>query len=216
MPDAAQPLPRLYVIGDSISIHYGPHLEQYLAGHYRYARRSQQGDADYNLNLDVPVGTNNGDSRMVLEYLTQLQAGGQFHPDILLINAGLHDIKTDPQTGQRQISAADYRTNLQAIATLAKKLAGHVVWLTTTPVDDAIHNAASGFHRFAKDVDACNTAAHEVMPAAGIPLLDLFAFTNSLGLSGKDLYADHVHFPEPVRQLQAAYIAGWATAKFDA
>jgi len=215
MSETVQTLPLLYIIGDSISIQYGPYLERYLAGHYRYARRSQQGDADYRLNLDVPVGTNNGDSRMVLEYLTQLEQGGQFHPDLLLINAGLHDVKTDPQTRQRQVSPADYRTNLQGIVALAKRLARRVVWITTTPADETVHNTpATTFHRFAADVADCNAAAREIMSAAGIPLLDLFAFTQSLGLTGKELYADHVHFPEPVRQLQAAHIAGWVVGKF--
>ena len=44
------------------------------------------------------------------------------------------------------------------------------------------------------------------MTAAGVPSIDLHAFTANLG---GDPYCDHVHFREPVREQQAAFIAGW-------
>ena len=47
------------------------------------------------------------------------------------------------------------------------------------------------------------------MAAAGIPAIDLHGFTASIG---PELYCDHVHFHEPVREKQAAFIAGWLMA----
>ncbi|MDF3127913.1 hypothetical protein P0Y35_01760 [Kiritimatiellaeota bacterium B1221] len=42
-----------------------------------------------------------------------------------------------------------------------------------------------------------------------IPIIDLNTFTRNLG---DDIYCDHVHFLEAVRQQQAGYIAGWLSA----
>jgi len=81
------------------------------------------------------------------------------------------------------------------------------VWVRTTPCDGAIHNArVKEFHRFAVDVERYNAAADEVMAQTRTPSIDLFGFTKNLG---GELYCDHVHFMEPVRQQQGAFIAGW-------
>jgi len=52
------------------------------------------------------------------------------------------------------------------------------------------------------------------MRAAGIPVIDLNRFTSSISTTGRleDLLVDHVHFSEPVRKLQAAFLAGWIEA----
>jgi len=39
-----------------------------------------------------------------------------------------------------------------------------------------------------------------------VPVIDLNTFTLNLGA---DLYCDHVHYHEPIREKQAAFIAGW-------
>jgi len=47
------------------------------------------------------------------------------------------------------------------------------------------------------------------------PSIDLYRFTLSLAedvQALESLYEDHVHFTQPVRRLQAAYIAGWLEA----
>ena len=203
------PLPSVFVIGDSISIHYGPYLAAALAGRFAYDRKSDAGEAL--LNLDRPHGANAGDSSLVLEYLTALAAGADFRPDYLLLNCGLHDLRTDPDTGDKQVDLTTYRANLRRIIPLARTLAGQLIWVRTTPVFDAQHNARSAaFHRFAADVDAYNAAADTEMLAADVPCIDLFSFTRCLG--GPELVADHVHFVEPVRAQQAAFIAGYLHA----
>jgi len=58
---------KLYVIGDSISIQYGPYLEAALRGVMAYARK--EGEEEALLNLDIPQGANGGDSGMVLSFL---------------------------------------------------------------------------------------------------------------------------------------------------
>ena len=198
----------IFIIGDSISIHYGPALEASLKGlDIGYSRKTGLDAAQQDMN--VGRGANGGDSAMVLAYLRQRATRGPaIAADTLLVNCGLHDIKTDPATGRRQVPIEAYRGNLEAIVMLATgALARRMVWIRTTPCDDRIHNGrCSEFHRFAADCDAYNQAADAVMAARGVPVIDLHAFTRSLG---QELFCDHVHFTEPVRRLQAAYIAGW-------
>ncbi|HRJ43447.1 MAG: SGNH/GDSL hydrolase family protein [Caldilineaceae bacterium] len=198
--------PRLYVIGDSISLQYGPYLEQYLAGRYAYARKTAEAEA--RLNLPNPQGDNGGDSSAVRAFLAGLVEGGDWSADLLLVNCGLHDIKTDPITGRKQVEIDDYRANLEGIVALARQIGVPLVWVRTTPCDEAVHNARPGmaFHRFAGDCVAYNAVADGVMAAAGVPSIDLHSFTASLG---SDLYCDHVHFHEAIREKQAAYMAGW-------
>ena len=196
----------VYIIGDSISIQYGPYLEKALHGVMAYARK--EGEAEALLNLDNPQGANGGDSSMVLAYLHGLKQQGDLDADLLLLNCGLHDIKTDPQSGQKQISPDQYHDNLCAIIDLATQMKPTLIWVRTTPCDEAIHNTRPNmqFHRFAQDCHAYNKVADQIMTKADIPIIDLHTFTKNLG---PDIYCDHVHFHDHIRQQQAAFIAGW-------
>ena len=183
---------KLFVLGDSISEHYGPHLERMTRGVFEYARKEANG----------------GDSSMVLAYLCERL--DVLAPDILLLNCGLHDLRTDPKSGAKQVSLWDYRQNLCAIAQLVSDRDMHTTWVRTTPVDDDRHNTRqAGFHRFNRDVIHYNESADAVCGEAGIPLADLYTFTQNLG---EDVFADGVHFVEWVRELQAAFIAGYLLA----
>jgi lysophospholipase L1-like esterase len=202
--------PSIFVVGDSISMHYGPYLEKYLANQIHYARKS--GESEALLNLDLPMGANGGDSARVLDYLQGLLKTKGLQANALLINCGLHDIKVDAKTGRHQVTIDQYRSNLQQVIAVAKQLKTELVWITTTPSDDATHNTSrTDFFRYKKDNDAYREVAKEVMTAAGTPIIDLFDFTTKLG---DNVYCDHVHFIEPVRQQQAAFIAGWVMGHF--
>ncbi|MBX3010396.1 MAG: SGNH/GDSL hydrolase family protein [Caldilineaceae bacterium] len=196
---------KLYVIGDSISIQYGPYLQQALQGVMGYARK--EGEAEALLNLDNPQGANGGDSSMVLAFLRGLQQQGGINADLLLLNCGLHDIKTHPQSGERQVPLARYAENLRAIVAIVATLQPTLVWMRTTPCDEQVHNRLQmSFHRFAADCDAYNATADAIMAEAGVPVIDLHTFTRNLG---PDLYCDHVHFHESIRAQQGAFLAGW-------
>ena len=197
--------PNVYVVGDSISIQYGPYLETYLGEAFSYARKT--GEEAVLQTHGLPREVNGGDSSSVLAFLQAMTGAGVLACDVLLVNCGLHDIKTDPQSGEKQVPIDDYRCNLRAIVELIAPLPMQLVWVRTTPCDERVHNARSiNFHRFAADCDAYNAVADEVMATADIATIDLYTFTKALG---DDLYCDHVHFHEHVRQLQAAFIAGW-------
>jgi lysophospholipase L1-like esterase len=197
-------LPAVFVIGDSISIQYGPYLEQYLQGFWEYDRKRDDGLSS--ANLDNPAGANGGDSGMVLDYVKIRLKDPNFKPDVLLLNCGLHDIKTPVGTTQKQVSLETYKSNLVNIFDLLTARGIKLVWVRTTPVDDEQHNSRQrSFHRFASDLDAYNEAADAIFSSREVPIVDLYQFTKNLG---NDIFIDHVHYGEEVRAKQAAFIAG--------
>lgn len=199
--------PKVFVVGDSISIQYGPYLEKYLNGKADYDRKNDTPGQKAEANLDYPTGANGGDSKMVLAYLKTKVAEPDFRPNVLLLNCGLHDIKFDPKTQTHQVDSASYRQNLHAIYALLKKHKIPIIWASSTAVVDSIHNSRStAFHRYTKDLEAYNRIADEVWHKHKVPVIDLNEFTRNL--PGNN-YIDHVHYNESTRALQAAYIAGY-------
>ncbi|MDX9881666.1 MAG: SGNH/GDSL hydrolase family protein [Prolixibacteraceae bacterium] len=198
------PLPKLFVIGDSISIQYSPFLEKYLREITMYERKQDDGTAMN--NLDYPTGANGGDSGMVLKYLAHKLNEPGFKPDYLLLNCGLHDIKRNPSTREIQVPEKEYRENLETIFQLLKKKSIRLIWMRTTPVVDSIHNAKTrSFHRFAADVETYNRIADEICRNHKVPVIDLYGFSKQLGV---EQFKDHVHYKEPACALQAAFITG--------
>lgn len=199
--------PSCYLIGDSISIQYGPHLAAALLDRCRYHRKA--GEDEARLDLDQPRGANGGDSGMVRAFLAARAADPDTpRHDLLLVNCGLHDIKIAKDSGAIAVDAASYRENLEAIVALAPRLADRLVWIRTTPVDDERHAGRTGFgfHRYQRDVATYNGIADAVMQAAGVTILDLHGFTLSCG---EELFSDGVHFTAAVQQRQGAWLAGW-------
>ena len=192
-------VPTLHVVGDSISIHYGPYLQTMLTGIMAYSRKTAPDGS-----LDEAGAANGGDSSMVLAYVRSLQPERPF--DGLLLNCGLHDIKRDPVTNQPQVPTNHYAANLQAILSEGQRLAQHVMWVRITPIIDERHNRLNTtFRRFEADVETYNAIADGVMREHGVSIIDLFSFTRTLG---PNVYIDHVHFTAEVRAQQAAFIAG--------
>lgn len=205
-------LPKLFVVGDSISLQYGPFLKQVMRGVFDYARKS--GEEAALKNLDIPVGGNGGDSERVLEYLEAMVKDTAWQPDVLQLNCGLHDIKTDAaqeDAGAKQVPLVTYRDNLEAIAALVadKRPTTRLVWVRTTPVSEANHNGGKkGFNRYNADVEAYNAEADAVLGVGGAQLLDLHTFSVNLG-DADSLMPDGVHYIESAQAQQAAYIAGF-------
>jgi len=185
-------------------------LKKIVEGRFHYDRK--RGEAEALADLDNPVGANGGDSSMVLQYLTSEQSKGVRY-DVLLVNCGLHAIKTNPHTGAKQIPLEQYRNHVQNIVHIAKEMAQHFIWIRTTDAVEQVHNRTySSFLRFHDDVVAYNAVADEVMSSNTVPTIDLYTFTQAFGV---DAYCDHVHYTEEVRQLQAAYIAGCLDSLID-
>ncbi len=199
----------VFVIGDSISLNYGPYLEGMIKSKYNYSRKSNLEEAME--DLDKPIGANAGDSSMVLEYLEDEYNKGVKY-EILLLNCGLHDIRVDRETKKIQIDEKAYEENLNKVIGLANKMAKKVFWVTTTPVCDEVHNKRKvGFLRYNKDVLKYNKIADNIMMDNGVSSIDLYTFTSTLG---KDIYVDHVHFKEDIVKLQSAFITGYLFALY--
>lgn len=195
---------KLFVIGDSVSIHYGPYLKRMIESKFQYDRK--RGEEQALMDLDKPIGANAGDSRMVLKYLEEeLKKGTRY--DILLINCGLHDIRVDRFSKKIQIEIEEYKINLNNILKISKSMANEVIWVGLTPVIDDIHNSRKeGFLRYSEDVHNYDNNAKQIMREFNISCIDIYNFTKNLGVN---IYSDHVHFDEEVRRLQAAFIAGY-------
>ena len=195
---------KIMVIGDSISLGYGPELKLMLANTFDYSTKNTNADAE---NLDYPTGPNAGDSRMVLSYLRTLKADKNFRADLMLLNCGLHDIKTDRKSGIKAIDSKQYAMNLDTIFRLLCKMKQPVIWVNTTPVNDSIHNSKNvGFFRYNTDVIRYNQIADSLCFKNKIRVIDLYSFTKKFTVSA---YADHVHYKPEFAKLQAAYIAGY-------
>lgn len=203
------PLPRVALIGDSISVQYEPFLAKALEGFAHLNRRATKSALE---NLDIPGGANTGDSRMLLTYTRHAVENAALRgDDLLLFNCGLHDIKTSVETGEIQVGSDDYRQNLQEAVRLLSGEIKNLAWVRTTPCHEHIHNKpGKPFHRSAEDCEAYNAIADEVMSANGVPIIDLNRFTANQG--GDEIYCDHVHFTEEIRARQAAFLGGWITA----
>jgi len=194
----------LFVIGDSISIHYGPYLREMIKDKFTYDRK--RGLEHALADLDKPVGANAGDSSMVLEYLQEEHDLGRRY-DILAISCGMHDLRRDRESNMVQIEIDEYRRNLKSIVEISKKMANEVIWISLTSIIDEIHNARkSGVLRYSSDVEKYNEVSTSVMKDGKVKIIDLYNFTKNLD---EDIYCDHVHFKDEVRRLQGAFIAGY-------
>lgn len=195
-----QTLPGIFLMGDSISIHYGPYLIKDLAGVATVDQKKIE------TLQGKEFSRNGGDSKRVLAYLTAKLAQPGFHPDYLILNCGLHDIGRDTVTHQLQVAPEEYRANLRKIFSLIQEKNIRIIWVTTTPVVDSIHNARTkALLRYSADLENYNRIATKVCKEFSVEIIDLHDFTQTLGT---DAYIDNVHYKEDVRALQAAYIAG--------
>jgi len=192
-------LPKVFIIGDSISIHYGPYLEKSLKGYFMYDRKRVSEN-----NLDNPNGANGGDSNMVVLYLNELKENKNFKTDYLLINCGLHDIKRNNENNNPQVSLEQYSKNLYKIISISKELGAKLIWINSTPVIDSIHNSKVSFKRYTEDLNKYNLKSTEIMEEMKIPIIDIYTFTLKFIPDG---YIDHVHYNDIVRQKQADFIA---------
>jgi lysophospholipase L1-like esterase len=184
-PPAKAKTPVVVLIGDSIRLGYAPGVVEQFKGVARVISPEENG----------------GDTKNVLEHLDEWVI--RHDPAVIHINAGLHDLKTDPKTSARQVDPETYKKTLAAILhRLENETSARIIFATTTPVHDARHQAAKPFVRREADVQDYNRAALEVMKASPtVQIDDLHAAVMSLGPE-KSLGPDGVHFtPEAYQSL---------------
>jgi len=152
-------LPRVLLIGDSISIGYTPTVRDRLKGKANVHR----------------IPTNGGDTNRGVVSIDAWLGEGKW--DVIHFNWGLHDIKRlkDGEldtTADRAVTPATYQANLQKLADRLKQTGAKLIWCATTPVPEG----AAG--RIPGDEVVYNALAKDIMVALGIEVNDLHAIVS--------------------------------------
>lgn len=195
---------KIFLLGDSVCLHYEPHLRDYLKDAYVVLTKEGRDEALKSINL--PVGANGGDSSHVLEYVKMLEKENKLDFDIFLFNCGLHDVKRVIPEEKLQISLEDYENNLKKIFEIMESHGIKCIFMTTTPIYEEAHNEQipNGIKRYDEDIRRYNKIAQGVSEKYGANVIDLYDFTSRI----PEAHLDYAHFNFLSRKLQAAFIAG--------
>jgi acyl-CoA thioesterase-1 len=163
-------LPRVLLIGDSISMYYTPEVRSLLRGKANVYRVPDNGKSTaYGLqNIEYWLG----DGRWA----------------VIHFNFGLHDIAVSPKTGKPQISLEDYEKNLRRLVKRLQATGAKLIWASTTPVPEGSSN------RREADAVAYNNVAKKVMEENNVPINDLHAFVMSRPNRATMQWPANVHF----------------------
>ena len=145
-------LPRVLLIGDSISIGYTLPTRELLKG---------------KVNLLRPP-TNAAHTGNGLANIDKWLGAGKW--DVIHVNWGLHDLKF-MEDGKHQIPLAAYEQNLEKLAARLKQTGAKLIYATTTPVPEGKLNPP----RMPADVVRYNEVAVAVMKRHGFAINDLYA-----------------------------------------
>ncbi|MEM9282233.1 MAG: SGNH/GDSL hydrolase family protein [Verrucomicrobiota bacterium] len=160
-------LPRVLLIGDSISIGYTVAVQELLRGQ---------------ANVHRPL-TNCGPTTKGLEQLEEwLKTGGEGKPwDVIHFNWGLHDLKYmgpngenlaepgSPGSGQ-QVPMEDYLANLSKLHGILMATGAKLIWRTTTPVPEGAKGRVVG------DSAKYNQMAAQLFAGTEVVTHDLYTF----------------------------------------
>lgn len=188
-------LPRVLIIGDSISMGYTPHVQRLL-----------QGQADVRRIPENGGPTTNGLAKL-REWL------GAERWDVIHFNWGLHDLKIMAD-GSPQVPTNEYAANLRTLARQLRATGARLVWATTTPVPAPEEKLQ--VKRRTADVPVYNAIARAVMREYGIPINELHDFAAA---RLAEIQKPHdVHYTEAgyavLAQPVAAVIAAQLTNRF--
>lgn len=151
-------LPRVLLIGDSISIGYTLPTREFLKGKANLHR----------------IPTNGGPTTKGIASIDAWLGKGKW--DIIHFNWGLHDLRySGPKEkgGKPQVALTAYEKNLEKLVLRLKKTAAKLIWRNTTPVPPGSKG------RYVGDSIKYNAAAARVMKKHGIPTHDLFTMSKT-------------------------------------
>lgn len=189
-------LPRVLLIGDSISIGYTAPVREVLAGKVNLHR----------------IPENGGDTRRGLDNLTKWLAPENGSWDLIHFNWGLWDLcyrnpeaetqgNRDKVHGTLTHTPAEYAANLEQLARQLQQTGAKLIFATTTPVPEGELGRKVG------DDIIYNQAAREVMKRLGIPVNDLHRIM-------ADRMSDYAHAPGDVHFTpEGSELLGKAVAK---
>ncbi|HEY2574634.1 MAG TPA: SGNH/GDSL hydrolase family protein, partial [Verrucomicrobiaceae bacterium] len=143
-------LPRVLLIGDSISMGYTLPVRKLLEGKANVHR----------------IPTNGGPSKKGMTDIDKWLGDGKW--DVIHFNFGIHDLKFMPD-GKRQVESADYEKNLRSLVAKMKATGAKVIFATTTPIpSDSKPNKFGSVKEY-------NDIARQVMEENGVKIDDLNA-----------------------------------------
>lgn len=153
-------LPRVLLIGDSISMDYTLLVRKMLKDKANVHRPPE----------------NCGDTRRGVARLESWLGSGKW--DVIHFNFGLHDLKhvdkdgkmVDKKNGPQNITAEEYEKNLRGIVSQLKKTGAKLIWRNTTPIPEGVGSRVKGTEL------QFNEIAASVMKENEIPIHDLHAF----------------------------------------
>lgn len=191
-------LPRVLLIGDSISIGYTVAVRDLLAGKANVHRIPANGGPTTNglTNLDAWLG------------------GAKW--DVIHFNWGLHDLKfvgpnddslADPlaPTSHQQVPPAEYEKNLITLVGTLKATGAKLIWRNTTPIP------VGSTGRIPGDELRYNAIAAHVMETAGITIEDLHA--HALAAPAGFQLPANVHYSKDGSTYLAEHVAAAITSQ---
>ncbi|HSB12828.1 MAG TPA: SGNH/GDSL hydrolase family protein [Bryobacteraceae bacterium] len=146
-------LPRVLLIGDSISIGYTLPVRKMLEGKANVHRIPENGGPTINGVQKIDAWLGDGEW------------------DAIHFNWGLHDIKLDAN-GVHQVPADSYERNLRELVKRMKSTGARLIWASTTPVPEGRLSPP----RHPGDEVAFNAIALRVMKENGVVVDDLYSF----------------------------------------
>ena len=185
-PVVDQPgLPRVLIIGDSISIGYTLPL-----------RAALEGVANVHRPPENCAHTWKG-----LESVERWLGEGKW--DLIHFNWGLHDLKyvdkegklALPPKGEQVSTLAEYAANLEKLVRRLKQTGAELIWRPTTPVPEGTQG------RIPADLPKYNAAALKVIERHGIEVDDMNSFIRDQRIP--HVRPDNVHFSKDSSALMA-------------
>lgn len=175
-------LPRVLLIGDSISI-----------GYTLSVREKLQGEANVHR-----IPTNGGPTIRGLESIDSWLGDSKW--DVIHFNWGLHDLRIMEDTGKQQVTLDEYKQNLEQLVERMKQTDATLIWCSTTPVPPVSTPARSE-----DDVLAYNAAAREIMQRHDVIISDLHGY--ALPRMKEIQLPDNVHFHDEGSAVLAEHVA---------
>ena len=177
-------LPRVLLIGDSVSIGYTLQVRERLKGKANVHR--------------IPV--NGGATEVGLAHMKEWL--GDRHWDVIHFNFGLHDAKFASETTQRA-SREEYAENLRKLIAQMKATGAKLIFATTTPVP--MNGILSPTRKF-DSIPERNEVAKKVMNESGVAIDDLYAVV--LPVQAEIGRPNDVHFGPEGYDVLAKAVAG--------
>jgi lysophospholipase L1-like esterase len=202
----SEELPKVLLIGDSISIGYLPFVQEIMQGKAMVDRIP----LNANGKAENCQGTTNG-VQNIDRWL------GDTKWDVIHLNFGLHDIKhVNPTTGKnsndpkdpKQADLKQYKKNLKEIVKKLKATGAQLIFATTTPYPEG----TKPLRAFGDEIKY-NRAAIKIMKKNDIEINDLHSFVQP---RIQELQRPvNVHFTDYGSKEIATQVAQWITNKLE-